>query len=882
MRTDLTDGELAATQEAYFGLKLRNMGELQARIAAGEILTPAQMIARYFPTAENWRRVSAWAKANGYTVADESADPSHMTVFAAASVRQVQETLRMRFARVIGTDNVECTSAVTPPVIPPELADTVDQVARLYAHLKPRRAQTAPSTITAAANTVLLAPNAIAQLYDASGLSAGSASLDGTGQTIVILGGSVVNTADLTAFWTRCGLPTTLAQFTEIDPFPVSNLAPNADAYEETKDLELASAMAPRANLLYISNDTPSVVLAVLMNQASGIPGIHQINTSYGLSEACYQANNIAPNDTSYFAAMAAMGITVFAASGDHGSNANTTGNVENGTGYDSNGPLAPDYPGSDPYVTAVGGTAVGYPQDSSAQYHLPAIEGGWCLPSPPISVIAGEPPNYSFNASTGGISLFFQQPSWQKGAVAAITAMRCVPDVSAIATSSPLAYAFFGGTYSPFGGTSMSSPVWTGLCALLNQARAQAGLAPLGLLGPHVYPLAGTPAFHTFTTGSNSGAVSFVSAGTYTDNTFVTNDSNGAYTVTGSYNMVTGLGSPNIGTLVADLAGIPETPDGPTGVAPVITSQPASLSVLSGASASLTVASTGTPAPTYQWYLNGLAISGATGAALTLSNVATVQEGTYSVVASNAFGSATSNAANVSVSVASHLYNMSSRGYVGPGSGQNLVAGFFTDGSGSKKIVVRGIGPDLAVLDPPLAGLILASPKLTLFNANAAVLATNTAWGGGQTLVSAFATVYAAPLQAASSDTAIFMSVPAGPGIGYTAEVDGLNGSTGIALAEIYDYDSYTGTPASRLVNISSRALVGTGSKSLVAGFYVIGSTSQTLLIRALGPGLAANSPGPPGRPWPAHPDAFRFGWKCDRDQYRMGNRPRSGRLRP
>jgi hypothetical protein len=175
----------------------------------------------------------------------------------------------------------------------------------------------------------------------------------------------------------------------------------------------------------------------------------------------------------------------------------------------------------------------------------------------------------------------------------------------------------------------------------------------------------------------------------------------------------------------------------------------------------------------------------------------------------------------------------------------QNLVAGFFTDGSGSKNIVVRGIGPNLAVVDPPLAGLTLASPKLTLFNAKAAVLATDAAWGGSQALASAFAAVYAAPLQANSNDAAIFMSVPAGAGIGYTAEVDGLNSATGIALAEIYDYDSYTGTPASRLINISSRALVGTGSKSLVAGFYVVGSTSQTLLIRALGPGLAANAPG-------------------------------------
>jgi hypothetical protein len=73
---------------------------------------------------------------------------------------------------------------------------------------------------------------------------------------------------------------------------------------------------------------------------------------------------------------------------------------------------------------------------------------------------------------------------------------------------------------------------------------------------------------------------------------------------------------------------------------------------------------------------------------------------------------------------------------------------------------------------------------------------------------------------------------------------MDGLNNTTGIALIEAYDYDSYTGTPASNLINISTRAFVGTGNDVLVAGFWTIGSTSQTLLIRAVGPGLAASDP--------------------------------------
>ena len=272
---------------------------------------------------------------------------------------------------------------------------------------------------------------------------------------------------------------------------------------------------------------------------------------------------------------------------------------------------------------------------------------------------------------------------------------------------------------------------------------------------------------------------------------------------------------------------------------APVITTQPASQSVNAGASPTLSVAATG--ATGYQWQWNGTNISNATNSTLTLANIGTTQRGSYAAVASNSTGSATSTAANVSVSVTSHLYNISSRAYIGTGPFQNLVAGFYTDGPGSNKnVVLRGIGPNLAIVAPSLAGLTLANPKLTLYNGAAAVLAANTAWGGGQTLTNAFASVYATPLQPNSNDTAVFMGVPAGSGIGYTAEVDGLNNGSGVALVEVYDYDSYVGTPASRLINISSRAVVGTGNQSLVAGFYVIGATSQTLLIRAVGPALA------------------------------------------
>ena len=66
--------------------------------------------------------------------------------------------------------------------------------------------------------------------------------------------------------------------------------------------------------------------------------------------------------------------------------------------------------------------------------------------------------------------------------------------------------------------------------------------------------------------------------------------------------------------------------------------------------------------------------------------------------------------------------------------------------------------------------------------------------------------------------------------------------GDTGVALAELYDATAAgTYTPATpRLVNISTRAQVGTGGTILIAGFVIGGSTSRTVLIRASGPALA------------------------------------------
>ncbi len=86
---------------------------------------------------------------------------------------------------------------------------------------------------------------------------------------------------------------------------------------------------------------------------------------------------------------------------------------------------------------------------------------------------------------------------------------------------------------------------------------------------------------------------------------------------------------------------------------APVITSQPASLTRNPGQAASFTVVATGDPSPTYQWRRNGINIVGATASIYSIASVAVSHEGNYSVVVTNSLGSVTSINASLNVTSA-------------------------------------------------------------------------------------------------------------------------------------------------------------------------------------------------------------------------------------
>jgi hypothetical protein len=95
----------------------------------------------------------------------------------------------------------------------------------------------------------------------------------------------------------------------------------------------------------------------------------------------------------------------------------------------------------------------------------------------------------------------------------------------------------------------------------------------------------------------------------------------------------------------------------------PSITAQPASVTIVAGGTASFSVAAAGTAPLAYQWYENGTAIGGATSSTYTISATTTSYNGAqFTASVSNSGGTATSNAALLTVNSATLLLNSSSK----------------------------------------------------------------------------------------------------------------------------------------------------------------------------------------------------------------------------
>ena len=198
---------------------------------------------------------------------------------------------------------------------------------------------------------------------------------------------------------------------------------------------------------------------------------------------------------------------------------------------------------------------------------------------------------------------------------------------------------------------------------------------------------------------------------------------------------------------------------------------------------------------------------------------------GTESIFATTGF-----NPTFIAVQKTPTLVNISTRLKVL--TGENVLdAGFIIAGPGTKRVLIRGLGPVLA--DFGVMG-VLADPLIELHSASTGTLIlTNDNWKNTQqTEIEATGL---APVNDAES--ALIATLSAGA---YTVIERGKLDSTGVGLVEVYDLGAGSGP---ELANISTRGFVDTGTNVMIAGFIVASSTagSGQLIVRALGPSLGS-----------------------------------------
>ncbi|HVU34292.1 MAG TPA: DUF1800 family protein [Opitutaceae bacterium] len=192
-------------------------------------------------------------------------------------------------------------------------------------------------------------------------------------------------------------------------------------------------------------------------------------------------------------------------------------------------------------------------------------------------------------------------------------------------------------------------------------------------------------------------------------------------------------------------------------------------------------------------------------------------------------FGAASGRAAEYN----ERLLNLSTRAQVGSG-GNIATVGFVIGPGTTKTVLIRAVGPALSGFN--VSGVV-SDPQITVFDSSGKKILANDNWGttvapAGAATAGTFSSVGAFQLTAGSHDAALVATLAPGS---YTAQVSGVGTAAGVGLIEVYDI-----TGSARLLNLSTRAQVGTGAGVMVSGLVIApGAGARTILVRAAGPAL-------------------------------------------
>jgi subtilase family serine protease len=460
-------------------------------------LTPEQFADQFGASANDIATLERWLTSQGFTLIQTSRARNWIAFGGTASQVRAALNTEIRNYRVDG--EVHFANA-TAPSIPAGLAPLV----RGFLGLNDFRVPVGPRSLKRLGSTLpqftgsngahALAPADMSVIYNTNPLY--RLGFTGIGQKLVIIGASAIIPSDIASFRSTFGLA----------PNPLtSTLVPgstdpgqNGAMDEADADLEWSAALAPGVTQFYIysSNLLFAVNYALSQNLAP------VISMSFGVCEAKAATYGLSAGDMQPLAQQAnSQGVTILVSSGDAGA-AGCDVHSNPGVTAASNG-LGVNLFASPPEVTSVGGTmfneGIGNywasgnnAQNGSALSYIP--ETSWNE-----SLDGG-----GLNSSGGGFSLVYANPVWQSAGQFTGISARVQPDVSLTAAGGHDGYLVFSnGGFSVVGGTSLSTPSFAGMIALLNQYTKSSGQ---GNINPNIYRLAQstTGIFHDITSGSN------------------------------------------------------------------------------------------------------------------------------------------------------------------------------------------------------------------------------------------------------------------------------------------------------------------------------------------------------------------------------------------
>ncbi|WP_255252591.1 protease pro-enzyme activation domain-containing protein [Curtobacterium sp. 'Ferrero'] len=553
-------------------------------------ISPRAWIARYAPTKASADEVTDYLRAQGLTITAVPASHQYVVFRGPASVvGSVLGTSLHRY-RHEGHTLVAPASAPTLPAPIAGLVSgvTVDQ-GRLLTHPELVRQGQTPVTSTparslrqqATAPTGIDAqcsqydgqhtapvpaaygqtrvrtfacgyvPKQIRSAYGVDTLAAKG--VQGQGQTVAIIDAyaspSIVR--DTNTYSAANGEPgLTSATFAQRIPAPsqftdqVLCQQPSGWQGEETLDVQSVHAVAPAAKILYVGGTNCGGGLDVAMSKIldQGLADI--VSNSYSDGGEDVPLSTVRGEENLQLQA-AGEGIGLYFSSGDDGDESASLGSAQ------------PDFPASSPWVTAVGGTAIGIGQDGRKTF-----ETGWgdvldqIVSSDRGNVYSSPlPGDLVGGGAGGGRSTLFDQPAYQRGIVPASLAngKRVSPDLAALADP----YTGFAigirpitddgtlatGPYQDetYGGTSLASPLTAALSAIVQQTTG----ARIGFANPTLYATyRTTPSAFTDVRPPRSPIALAYTSATSGKDYLVTLDHDTSLTTARGYDDVTGLGA--------------------------------------------------------------------------------------------------------------------------------------------------------------------------------------------------------------------------------------------------------------------------------------------------------------------------------------------------